>query len=100
MKPQQLSMRTACPGSAFRTGVSRVRLAWPTLTVIALALASSVVLTLTGCASSAGIAPTAQVSAPAAVGLDAAAATPTLAADWWHGFGDAKLDELVERALA
>ena len=93
-------MRTACPVSAFRTGVSSVRLAWPTLTVIAVALASSVVLTLTGCASSAGIAPTAQLTAPAAVGLDAATTTPALAADWWHGFGDAKLDELVERALA
>lgn len=75
-------------------------MAFPTLAVIAVALASSVVLTLTGCASSAGIAPTAQISAPATVGLDAATKMPALAADWWHGFGDATLDGLVERALA
>jgi NodT family efflux transporter outer membrane factor (OMF) lipoprotein len=84
----------------FRAGACRVRQAFPTLAVIAVALASSVVLTLSGCASSAGIAPSAQISAPATVGLDAATTTPALAADWWHGFGDATLDGLVERALA
>jgi NodT family efflux transporter outer membrane factor (OMF) lipoprotein len=58
------------------------------------------VLTLAGCASSAGIAPVAQINAPSAVGLDAAAVTPAVAADWWRGFGDTMLDGLVDRALA
>ncbi|WP_448174368.1 efflux transporter outer membrane subunit [Rhizobacter fulvus] len=74
----------------------------PAITAIAVAIASSVVLTLGGCASSAGIAPVAQTIAPASVGLDAnavASALP-LAADWWHAFGDSTLDGLVERALA
>ena len=100
MKPQQLSTTAAAAESALCDRACKVRLAFPTVAALAVALASSVVLTLTGCASSAGIAPVAQISAPAAVGLDAATTTPALAADWWHGFGDAALDGLVERALA
>ncbi len=92
MKPQQASPCAALP----------------TFAVLALALASSAVLTLTGCASSAGIAPGAAMVAPAAVGLAApgasvaagSAAQPALAADWWRGYGDAQLTALVERALA
>jgi len=78
----------------------QVRLALPTLTAIAVALASSIVLTLAGCANSAGIAPTAQLNAPAAVGLDATATAPVVAADWWRAFGDDTLSGLVDRALA
>ena len=84
----------------FRLRAHHVRLVLPTLAAIAVALASSIVLTLTGCASSAGIASTAQVSAPAVVGLDTTATTPALAADWWRGFGDDTLNRLVDRALA
>jgi NodT family efflux transporter outer membrane factor (OMF) lipoprotein len=102
MKPQQRFTKHAsdsgepCPLSC------QVRVAFPTIAAVAVALASSVVLMLGGCASSAGIAPTAQVSAPASVGLDAAApaATPLIANDWWRGFGDSTLDDLVTRALA
>jgi NodT family efflux transporter outer membrane factor (OMF) lipoprotein len=82
---------------------SRALQSLPTLTTMLVALASTLVLTLAGCASSAGIAPVATTIAPAQAGLDTQAvqaATPDLAADWWHGFGDTKLDELVERALA
>jgi NodT family efflux transporter outer membrane factor (OMF) lipoprotein len=93
MKPQQASLCTNVPAFA----------------VLVLALASSAVLTLTGCASSAGIAPGAAMVAPAAVGLAASAATgtvlggavqPSVAADWWRGAGDVQLTALVERALA
>jgi len=71
-----------------------------TLTAILVALASTVVLALAGCASSAGIAPVATKIEPASVGIDAAQpATPEIAGDWWHAFGDSKLDELVDRAL-
>ncbi len=55
-------------------------------------------LLLAGCANLSGIEPQAQVRAPASLQLDAAeAAVPT---QWWRGFGDAQLDQLVERALA
>lgn len=92
MKPQQIS---SCAGL-------------PTFAVLALALASSAVLMLTGCASSAGIAAGASMLAPADVGLAAPAAAssasapgPTpVAADWWRAYGDTQLTELVERALA
>ena len=72
----------------------------PVVTAVAVAIASSVVLTLGGCASSAGIAPSAQAIAPASVGLDTGATAPTVAADWWHSFGDSTLDDIVARALA
>ena len=101
MKPQQLSLTAAAAHDLFRNTGRHVRMVLPTLAAIAVALASSVVLTLTGCASSAGIAPSAaQVSAPTTVGLDANTTTPPLAADWWHAFGDTTLDGLVDRALA
>ncbi len=70
---------------------------------MAVAIASSIVLTFSGCASSAGIAPVAQTIAPASLGLDAGAApgtTPGIEADWWRGFGDAALNDLVDRALS
>lgn len=91
---------SASAGASLRARASHVRLVLPTLTAIAVALASSIVLTLAGCASSAGIAPSAQVSAPASVGLDGAGTTPALAADWWRAFGDARLADLIDRALA
>ncbi|HEY4069698.1 MAG TPA: efflux transporter outer membrane subunit, partial [Burkholderiaceae bacterium] len=87
---------------AFKSGASKVALAIPTLTAVAIALASSVVLTLSGCASSAGVVPSsATVVAPASVGLATGnAAAPALNTDWWHAFGDATLNDIVERALA
>ncbi|MDE2628680.1 MAG: efflux transporter outer membrane subunit [Burkholderiales bacterium] len=100
MKPQQLSNGSAAVEQALRGHAHCARVNLPTLAAIAVALASSVVLTLGGCASSAGIAPGARPIAPAAVGLDTTAATPALAADWWQAFGDTGLDDLIERALA
>ncbi len=101
MKPQQLfTLGTPEPECGF---VCRVRASLPALGVIAVAIASSFVLTLGGCASSAGIASTAQTLAPVSVGLDAAAvgpAVPVVIRDWWRGFGDPALNSLVERALA
>lgn len=73
----------------------------PLLTPLA-ALAASAVLTLGGCASSAGIASNAHMIQGASVGLEANApnAAPALASDWWRGFGDPALNELIDRALA
>jgi NodT family efflux transporter outer membrane factor (OMF) lipoprotein len=81
--------------------VRKVGTNFPTLTAVVVAIASTVVLTLAGCASSAGIVPVAQPIAPASVGVDAsAAAAPALGSDWWHSFGDTTLDSLVDKALA
>jgi NodT family efflux transporter outer membrane factor (OMF) lipoprotein len=94
MKPQQLSSFLSLDHHATSTH----RAALPTLAAVAVAIASTLVLTLAGCASSAGIAPLAQVRSPA--GLDAAVSTPAVTADWWLGFGDAALNDLVQHALA
>ncbi len=72
--------------------------ALPAVTAMVVAIMSSLVLTLAGCASSAGIGPVAQAQVPA--GLDANESMPALAADWWLAFGDAALTELVQRSLA
>lgn len=104
MKPQQLLTEAAAIGQAVHVRARCARATLPTLTAIAVAIASSVVLTLSGCASSAGIAPVAEPIAPASIGLEATtaagAATPAVAADWWRAFGDTTLDGLIERALA
>ena len=79
------------------------RTSLPTLAAIVVAIASTAVLVLGGCASSAGIAPVAQPLAPASLGLAAESPespSPSFAADWWRGFGDATLNDLVDRALA
>ncbi|MBS0445492.1 MAG: efflux transporter outer membrane subunit [Proteobacteria bacterium] len=72
----------------------------PTYALMALAVTSSIVLALSGCASSAGIAPSAQPVAPASVGIDAATTAPAVATDWWKAFSDPALDDLVAKAVA
>ncbi|WPB55075.1 efflux transporter outer membrane subunit [Xylophilus sp. GOD-11R] len=64
-------------------------------------------LGLTACANMAGIAPQAQLRDGASLGLPSAATgTPDLfadaamASDWWRGFGDERLDDLVSQAIA
>ncbi|HEX3141908.1 MAG TPA: RND transporter, partial [Rhizobacter sp.] len=74
--------------------------ALPALTTLLVALASTLVLTLVGCASTAGIEPSAaKPVAPAALGLADGASTSPVATDWWQGFGDPALSGLVTRAL-
>ncbi|NUZ07076.1 efflux transporter outer membrane subunit [Piscinibacter koreensis] len=72
----------------------------PTVTALVVAIASSVVLTLGGCASTGGIAPKAQAIEPAQVGVTGAPLAAPLAADWWREFDDPQLSSLIERALA
>lgn len=100
MKPQQLLNETFAVRQILQAHARCMRNLLPVVTAVAVAIASSVVLTLSGCASSAGIASSAQPIAPASVGLDASATAPTVAADWWRSFGDATLDDIVARALA
>lgn len=102
MKPDQLSFETDHADDAPGAAVLCVRAVLPMLTTLAVALASSIVLTLAGCASSAGIAARAQVQVPAGIPSDAMSlpAAPALSADWWRAFGDSTLNELITRALA
>ena len=88
MKTEQASSETVTCGTAAPTALTAV-----------LALVSSVMLTLAGCASSGGIASIAKITDPITIGIGDTAA-PTLAADWWMGFGDAQLSALIDRALA
>ncbi len=88
MKPQQLIRSES------------LRSALATLTPVLVAVGSAILLTLGGCASSAGIAPKLEPIAPAQAGLAEGAASNAVDAAWWRAFGDPKLDALVERALA
>jgi NodT family efflux transporter outer membrane factor (OMF) lipoprotein len=76
--------------------ISRVPFAarWPA------ALASSLVMVLAGCASSAGIAPVAQVLEPAQLGLAATGErTGGVDAAWWSAWGDEAMSAAIARAL-
>jgi NodT family efflux transporter outer membrane factor (OMF) lipoprotein len=78
------------------------RQAWTPATVTAIALAAYVVIALTGCASSAGIAPTSSLISSGDMGLDAGADSvrvPAPTSDGWIGLGDPALTGLIERAL-
>lgn len=100
MKPQQLFNEACALGHALHDHMLGTRSSLPALTAIAVAIASSIVLTLSGCANSAGIASKAQTIAPASVGLDASATAPIVTSDWWKSFGDSALNDLVDRAIA
>ena len=76
------------------------RLPPPSLTPLVATLALALVLALGGCASSAGIQPSAHVLGPAQVGLAGVDTNTTFGADWWSAFDDTTLSGLVERALA
>jgi NodT family efflux transporter outer membrane factor (OMF) lipoprotein len=79
---------------------ARARAAVRTITTIVIALTSTIVIALAGCADSSGIVATARPVEPARVGVAAAITAAPIAADWWLGFGDHELDGLVEKALA
>jgi len=65
----------------------------------ALATAAAAMLWLAGCATPGDTKPTVQPVVPAQVGLETGAALPAVDAAWWQAFGDAKLNDLVARAL-
>lgn len=78
----------------------RARAAARTITTIVIALTSTLVIALAGCANPGGIASTSTLIAPASVGVSAAAPADTIGADWWQGFGDRSLNELIDKAVA
>ena len=64
------------------------------------ALAATVLAALTACANFSGISPEAAVREAPALGLDAnAAPVASIDAEWWRGFEDAQLNQLVAQAL-
>lgn len=75
----------------------------PVVAALTLAAAATT-LALTGCASSAGIAPQAQALSAEAVGLPTGQtsndAMPPLSAPWWRSWGDTSLSDLIDRTLA
>jgi NodT family efflux transporter outer membrane factor (OMF) lipoprotein len=76
---------------------------WPLARRASLSLAAVLAAVLAGCASSAGIAPSAQPLDPARVGLPGAATPPaplSIPSARWTAFGDPQLDALVAQALA
>ena len=79
---------------------SRAHAAARTMTTLVLAVASMLVMALGGCASSRGIEPRSTLSSAAALGADAPAGTAEVDADWWRGFEDPVLAELIARATA
>lgn len=64
-----------------------------------LAVGAALVLILSGCVNVPEIATRSQPVPGVALGLSDKTQTPGLASNWWRQFGDAKLDELVQRAL-
>ena len=71
-----------------------------TMTTVLVAVASVLVLALAGCASPSGIDSNAKLVAPATLGAEPAATVAPVAADWWRGFDDPVLDDLIARATA
>jgi len=61
-------------------------------------LALAAALALAGCASTKGIVPEAQLHEPAVPHASTEAVAP-VSSTWWHEFGDAQLNALVEQAL-
>ncbi|MEO7338041.1 MAG: efflux transporter outer membrane subunit, partial [Caldimonas sp.] len=72
----------------------------PTLAAFVIAVASTIVMMLAGCASPGQIASNAEMVAPAKVGAAGEGAPLALVADWWVALDDPTLTSLIERALA
>jgi NodT family efflux transporter outer membrane factor (OMF) lipoprotein len=67
---------------------------------VALAVASAAVLMLAGCASMGHQSTPVAIRGADTMGLANAVQTTPVEAQWWHQFGDARLDDLVAQALA
>ena len=67
---------------------------------LALAVVSTAVLVLAGCATPGPQTPPPERATPAQVGLAADRATTAVEAQWWKQFGDTQLDGVVAQALA
>jgi NodT family efflux transporter outer membrane factor (OMF) lipoprotein len=71
-----------------------------TLTTLMIAIGSSVVLALGGCANPGGIEPRATLAAAGTAGAVGPALADPVTEGWWRRFNDPQLSELIERAVA
>ncbi|MEO7116150.1 MAG: efflux transporter outer membrane subunit [Caldimonas sp.] len=71
-----------------------------TFTTFVLAVASMIVMTLAGCASPRGIESKASLAAPTTLGAVESTQVAPIAVDWWRGFEDPVLSDLIARATA
>ena len=78
----------------------RARAAARTITTIVIALTSTIVIALAGCADPSGIASASKLVLPASVGVSPATPGDAIATDWWQGFGDRSLSDLIGQAVA
>jgi NodT family efflux transporter outer membrane factor (OMF) lipoprotein len=99
--------QTGEPASQHRPGRGRQRRAVDldmprvlSASTFALAVASAAVLMLAGCATPGHQQARAEARSAASVGLAADVRTSSVDAHWWRQFGDAKLDAIVDQALA
>ena len=79
---------------------ARATAAARTITTIVIALTSTIVIAHAGCADPSGIASTSKLVEPKSVGVSSVTPVAAIAADWWQGFADSDLSELVEKAVA
>ncbi len=79
---------------------SRAKAVARTLTTIVIALTSTIVIALAGCANPSGIVSKAKLVDPAKVGVSSTPGSAALTADWWQGFGDPTLSALIDQAVA
>ena len=79
---------------------SRAKAVARTVTTIVIALTSTIVIALAGCANPSGIVSNGKLVDPAKVGVSGSTGNAALAADWWQGFGDAALTSLIDQAVA
>ena len=70
------------------------------LTTLLVALGSSVVMVLAGCANPRGIELKAALVSPVSLGAESAAEVAPVVADWWKSFDDPVLADLIARATA
>ena len=70
------------------------------LTTLLVALGSSVVMVLAGCANPRGIEQKAALVSPVSLGAVSAAEVAPVATDWWKSFDDPVLADLIARATA
>jgi NodT family efflux transporter outer membrane factor (OMF) lipoprotein len=71
-----------------------------TMTTLVVAVASMIVMALAGCVSPRGIDSKAVLASPTTLGAEGPAAAAPVAADWWRGFDDPVLADLIARATA
>jgi NodT family efflux transporter outer membrane factor (OMF) lipoprotein len=70
------------------------------MTTFVVAVASMIVMALAGCVSPRGIDSKAVLASPATLGAEGPATAAPVIVDWWRGFDDPVLAELIARATA